>query len=79
MAPRALVSRIDALVICASPKASCRSVADFAWEVNQSQRLRVPMRLELIVFRNPLRRLISAYLNKYVEHTRYREIGRAHV
>ena len=73
MAPRALVSWIDAMEICASPKASCRSVADFAWAVSQQQRLRVPMRMRLIVFRNPLRRLISAYLNKYIEHDRYRE------
>jgi hypothetical protein len=29
------------------------------------------------VFRNPLRRLISAYLNKYIEHTRYREASLA--
>ncbi|MCS5698523.1 sulfotransferase family protein [Cyanobium sp. FGCU-52] len=72
MAPRALVSRIDRLVICASPKASCRSVADFAWEVEQS-RTRPVDRQRLIVFRNPLRRLVSAYLNKYVEHSRYRE------
>jgi hypothetical protein len=77
MAPRALVSHIDAMVICASPKASCRSVADFAWEVSQANRLRVPMRMGLIVFRNPFRRLISAYLNKYVEHTRYREASLA--
>ncbi len=61
------------MVICASPKASCRSIADFAWDVSQSPRLRVPMRMGLIVFRNPLRRLISAYLNKYVEHSRYRD------
>jgi hypothetical protein len=73
MAPRALVSRIDSLVICASPKASCRSVADFAWEVAQAKRVRVPVRARVLVIRNPLRRLISAYLNKYVEHSRYRE------
>lgn len=73
MAPRALVSRIDAMVICASPKASCRSVADFAWAVRQQERLQVPMPIQLIVFRNPFRRLASAYLNKYVEHSRYRE------
>ena len=77
MAPRALVSRIDSLVICASPKASCRSVADFAWEVSQQQRLRLGTRMQLIVFRNPLRRLVSAYLNKYIEHTRYREASLA--
>jgi hypothetical protein len=77
MAPRALVSRIDSLVICASPKASCRSVADFAWEVSQQQRLRLGTKMRLIVFRNPLRRLISAYLNKYIEHTRYREASLA--
>lgn len=77
MAPRALVSRIDSLVICASLKASCRSVADFAWEVSQQQRLRLGTRMQLIVFRNPLRRLISAYLNKYIEHTRYREASLA--
>jgi hypothetical protein len=72
MAPRALVSRIDRLVICASPKASCRSVSDFAWAVDQS-RTRPVGRQQLIVFRNPLLRLVSAYLNKYVEHQRYRE------
>jgi len=77
MAPRALVSRIDSLVICASPKASCRSVADFAWEVSQQQRLRLGTKMQLIVFRNPLRRLISAYLNKYIEHIRYREASLA--
>ncbi|MFM1798126.1 MAG: Sulfotransferase family [Cyanobacteriota bacterium] len=77
MAPRALVSRIDSLVICASPKASCRSVADFAWAVNQQRPLRLGMRMRLIVFRNPFRRLISAYLNKYAEHTRYREASLA--
>lgn len=73
MAPRALVSRIDRLVICASPKASCRSVADFAWEVAQRKQVRSPIGAQLLVFRNPLRRLVSAYLNKYVEHTKYRQ------
>jgi hypothetical protein len=73
LAPRALVSRIDRLVICASPKASCRSIADFAWEVAQVKTVRVPVRARVIVFRNPYRRLISAYLNKYVEHSKYRE------
>jgi hypothetical protein len=73
MAPRTLESRIDRLVICASPKASCRSVADFAWEVAQSKQVRSPIKARLLVFRNPLRRLVSAYLNKYVEHTKYRE------
>lgn len=73
MAPRALVSRIDRLVICASPKASCRSVADFAWEVAQRKQMRSPIKAQLLVFRNPLRRLVSAYLNKYVEHTKYRQ------
>lgn len=77
MAPRTLVSRIDSMVICASPKASCRSVADFAWEVNQSKALRLRTAMQVMVFRNPLRRLISAYLNKYVEHTRYREASLA--
>ncbi|MGA1304515.1 MAG: sulfotransferase family 2 domain-containing protein [Cyanobium sp.] len=77
MAPRALISRIDSLVICASPKASCRSVADFAWEVSRQQRLRLGTKMQLIVFRNPFRRLISAYLNKYIEHTRYREASLA--
>lgn len=71
MAPRAFVSRIDRLVICASPKAACRSVADFAWEVERSRTRPVGLQ-RLIVFRNPLRRLVSAYLNKYVEHERYR-------
>ncbi len=73
MAPRALVSRIDRLVICASPKASCRSVSDFAWEVAQAKLVRVPLRARLFVFRNPYRRLISAFLNKYVEHSKYRQ------
>lgn len=73
MAPRALVSRIDRLVICASPKASCRSVSDFAWEVAQVKTVRVPVRARVIAFRNPYRRLISAYLNKYVEHRKYRQ------
>ena len=77
MAPRTLVSRIDSMVICASPKASCRSVADFAWEVSQRKTLRLRTGMQVIVFRNPLRRLISAYLNKYVEHTRYREASLA--
>lgn len=73
MAPRALVSRIDRLVICASPKASCRSVSDFAWEVARVKAVRVPVRARIIAFRNPYRRLISAYLNKYVEHSKYRQ------
>lgn len=77
MAPRALVSKIDSIVICASPKASCRSVADFAWAVSQHKRLRLRTRMQVIVFRNPFRRLISAYLNKYVEHSRYREASLA--
>ena len=73
LAPRALVSRIDGLTICASPKASCRSVADFAWEVANSKAIRVTVNANLIVFRNPYRRLISAFLNKYVEHHKYLE------
>lgn len=73
MAPRALVSRIDNLVICASPKASCRSVAEFAWQVSNTKLLSVSMRIQVLVFRNPFRRLASAYLNKYIEHSRYRE------
>ncbi len=76
MAPRTLVSRIDRIVICASPKASCRSVADFAWEVGQSKQVCSPVRADLLVFRNPLRRLASAYLNKYVEHSKYRQASR---
>ena len=73
MAPRALVSKIDSLVICASPKASCRSVSDFAWNVAQIKTVRRTMKSSVIVIRNPYRRLISAYLNKYVEHKKYRE------
>jgi hypothetical protein len=73
VAPRTLVSRIDRVLICASPKASCRSVADFAWEVSQVKQVRSPIAAQLIVFRNPLRRLVSAYLNKYIEHSKYRE------
>lgn len=60
-------------MICASPKASCRSVGDFAWEVAQRKQVRSPIQAQLLVFRNPLRRLVSAYLNKYVEHTKYRQ------
>lgn len=77
MAPRALVSRIDRWVICASPKASCRSVADFAWEVARQKERRLPIRASVLVMRNPYRRLISAYLNKYVEHSKYREASLA--
>lgn len=77
MAPRALVSRIDRWVICASPKASCRSVADFAWEVAQQKGRRLPIRANVLVIRNPYRRLISAYLNKYVEHSKYRQASLA--
>lgn len=73
LAPRTLVSRIDDLVICASPKASCRSIGDFAWDVAQSKTVRVRVRSRVIVFRNPYRRLISAYLNKYIEHSKYRQ------
>jgi len=73
MAPRALVSKIDSLVICASPKASCRSVSDFAWNVAQVKTVRRTLKSNVIVVRNPYRRLISAYLNKYVEHKKYRE------
>lgn len=77
MAPRALVSRIDRWVICASPKASCRSVADFAWEVARQKGRRLPIRANVLVIRNPYRRLISAYLNKYVEHSKYRQASLA--
>lgn len=73
MAPRALVSRIDRWELCASPKASCRSVADFAWEVTRQKSRRLPIRASVLVIRNPYRRLISAYLNKYVEHSKYRQ------
>ena len=76
MAPRALVSLVDSMVICASPKASCRSVSDFAWEVAKAKSVRCPIRASVIVFRNPYRRLVSGYLNKYVEHTKYREASR---
>ena len=78
MAPRALVSRIDSWVICASPKASCRSVADFSWEVAQAKSIRLSIRANVIVFRNPYRRLISAFLNKYVEHSKYRKTSLGH-
>lgn len=60
-------------MICASPKASCRSVSEFAWRVDQARTLKLRAPIQLLVFRNPLRRLASAYLNKYVEHSRYRE------
>jgi len=33
----------------------------------------VKCRLRVIAFRNPYRRLISAYLNKYIEHSKYRQ------
>ena len=38
----------------------------------QVKSVRVPVRARIIAFRNPYRRLISAYLNKYVEHSKYR-------
>jgi hypothetical protein len=37
---------------------------------------RFPVRINVIVFRNPYRRLVSGFLNKYVEHSKYLEASR---
>lgn len=77
MAPRTFVNRIDHVTIYTSPKCSCRSVSDFAWAVSNARRIKCDTRINIIVFRNPYRRLISGYLNKYVEHTKYIEAARS--
>jgi hypothetical protein len=38
--------------------------------------MRCDTKVNIIVFRNPYRRLISGYLNKYVEHTKYIEAAK---
>ena len=73
MAPRTFYNRIDRVSIRTSPKCSCRSVSDFAWEVSQTRVQRCPVRSNIIVFRNPFKRVISGFLNKYVEHKGYLE------
>jgi hypothetical protein len=75
MAPIAFVNRIDRVSIYTSPKASCRSVEDFVFKLNKSKQIKLRTRASYFVFRNPFRRLISAYINKYVEHERYRELS----
>ena len=69
------VNRIDRVSIYTSPKASCRSVQDFVSRLNKSKQIKLRTRAGYLVFRNPFRRLISAYINKYVEHERYRELS----
>jgi hypothetical protein len=76
VAPRTFFNRIDRVWIRTSPKCSCRSVSDFAWEVAQSKQIRCPIRSNIIVFRNPYKRVISGFLNKYVEHKNYLEASR---
>jgi hypothetical protein len=76
MAPRTFINKIDNVTIYTSPKCSCRSVSDFAWAVSNNKAMRCDTRINIIVFRNPYRRLISGYLNKYVEHTKYIEAAR---
>lgn len=76
MAPRTFVNKIDNVTIYTSPKCSCRSVSDFAWAVSNAKAMRCDTRINIIVFRNPFRRLISGYLNKYVEHTKYIEAAK---
>ncbi len=71
MAPRALINKINNVTIFTSPKCSCRSVSDFAWDVAKLTEARNREKVNIIVFRNPFNRLISGYLNKYVEHTKY--------
>jgi hypothetical protein len=76
MAPRTFINKIDKVTIYTSPKCSCRSVSDFAWAVSNSKSMRCDTEINIIVFRNPYRRLISGFLNKYVEHTKYIEASR---
>ncbi len=73
MAPRAFINRIDSVRIFTSPKCSCRSVSDFAWEVDKTKTINFPVRINILVARNPYKRLVSGYLNKYVEHVKYLE------
>jgi hypothetical protein len=71
MAPRTFINEIDSVTVYTSPKCSCRSVSDFIWEVKQKKQRTVVRGINVIVFRNPYRRLVSGYLNKYVEHDKY--------
>jgi hypothetical protein len=59
MAPRTFVNKIDNVTIYTSPKCSCRSVSDFAWAVSNAKAMRCDTRINIIVFRNPFRRLIQ--------------------
>lgn len=43
--------------------------------LNKSKHIKLRTRASYLVFRNPFRRLISACINKYVEHERYRELS----
>lgn len=76
MAPRTFINRIDNVTIYTSPKCSCRSVSDFAWAVSNAKAMRCDAKINIIVFRNPYRRLVSGFLNKYVEHSKYGEAAR---
>lgn len=76
MAPRTFINKIDKVTIYTSPKCSCRSVSDFAWAVCNSKTIRSEAKINIIVFRNPYRRLVSGFLNKYVEHSKYVEAAR---
>jgi hypothetical protein len=76
MAPRTFINKIGKVTIYTSPKCSCRSVSDFAWAVVNSKTIHSDRKINIIVFRNPYRRLISGFLNKYVEHSKYVEAAR---
>ena len=53
------------------PKCACRSVTSFlkGVQIKNSE----DSGTKIVIFRNPFKRLISGYLNKYVEHTKYRQ------
>ncbi len=71
--PRKFKHRIGALTIIAAPKCSSRSVEDFVKAVKEQTRVQWVKPCTIVVFRNPLNRLVSGYLNKYVEHAKYRD------
>jgi hypothetical protein len=73
MTPRSFINVVDSIKVYTNPKCSCRTVSDFIWEVNQKKQILFNEEINIIVFRNPYRRLVSGYLNKYVEHNKYME------
>ena len=67
------------LQVYTNPKCSCRSIEKFANEVVKQMGERLASKkTNILIFRNPYNRLISGYLNKYVEHTKYLARGAAH-